>query len=447
MRERYVTADERDQLLRRLTPASPMQTHEVAMLTTDQQLLRVQESVVAMFDGAGSLTRLHGFLLDVTERRLAEAALEQRDAELRQSQKMEAIGRLAGGIAHDFNNLLTAIIGFSELASAETSVPRIHEHLSEIRKATHSASALTRQLLAFSRKQPLAPEIVDLNGVIQRLDKLLRRTIGEDLELRYQLCGRSPAVRVDPGQLEQVLINLTVNARDAMPDGGTLTISTRCFGTRVLLAVSDTGHGIPQDVLPHIFEPFFTTKEQGKGTGLGLATVYGIVTRLGGVIRAKNNPAGGATFTIGLSVVGEHAAEGVEPATSDAQRGSETILLVEDEPSVRVLAERLLTRHGYRVLSATDVEEAVAIAEERSGEIDLLLTDVIMPRLSGPDLAASLTSMLPQLKVLYMSGYADHPRLRSDTTIVVAKPFTSAVLTSAVRAALDATSATIEPVP
>jgi len=433
----YASPEERTALLEQLTPTSPRQTREVGMLTTTRRPLRVQESVVGVFDAGGRLTRVHGFLLDVTDRRLAEAALEQRDADLRQSQKMEAIGRLAGGVAHDFNNLLTAIVGYAELAESETSVERIHEHLGEIKKAGDSATALTKQLLAFSRKQPLSPEIVELNAVILRMEGLLRRTLGEDIDFRFEPCGLNPRLLADRVQLEQVILNLAVNARDAMPDGGTLAISTRCVDAHVLLAVADTGEGIPPEALPHVFEPFFTTKGLGKGTGLGLATVYGIVNRIGGRIHATNNPERGCTFTVALPLTAAPAAE-AEKARGGPAPGSETILLVEDEPTVRNLAQTLLHRHGYHVLAARDVEHALAIASDQTEPIDLLLSDVVMPGMSGPDLAIRLSAVRPTLKVLFMSGYVDHPQLQSGVSgALVTKPFTASTLTDAVRTALD----------
>jgi PAS domain S-box-containing protein len=396
--------------------------------------------------------RLLGIVRDVTDR----VRLED---QLRQAQKMEAVGRLAGGVAHDFNNLLTAISGYSELLLSDLAPgdPR-RADVEEIKKATERAASLTRQLLAFSRRQVLQPRVLDLNVVVAGAEKLLRRLIGEDIRLVTRFEPALGAVRADAGQIEQVVMNLAVNARDAMPGGGTLTVETRNAditvarrteeqapmppGRYVELRVSDTGVGIGAEVKRHIFEPFFTTREKGTGTGLGLATVYGIVKQSGGFIWVDSEPGRGATFTIHLPQV----AQGVETAepgrpvrTSIA--GTETVLLVEDEAAVRTVARESLRIYGYRVLEAPDGEVALRVAADAGAGIDLLLTDVIMPGLSGPALADRLRAERPGIRVLYMSGYTDdalgpHGVLEPGLNYLQ-KPFTPDVLAQKVRQVLD----------
>ncbi|HJU83926.1 MAG TPA: ATP-binding protein [Holophagaceae bacterium] len=342
---------------------------------------------------------------------------EEIEAQLRQTQKLEAIGRLAGGIAHDFNNLLTVIQGCSTLALHQLEEgKRPDAFLQEVQKAADRAAALTRQLLAFSRQQVLSPQVLDLNAVILNVEDLLRRLIGEDVRLELQLGHGLGRIRADAGQMEQVLVNLAVNARDAMPKGGTLHIRTRHAesagegaGRSVQLEVLDTGVGMDEETLAHIFEPFFTTKERGKGTGLGLATVYGIVRQSEGTITVSSEPGLGTLFTILL------------PATSEALSASThdsgpwvppssvgTILLVEDEPAVRELFSEVLQQGGYQVLQAADPLEALELEQQLEGTLALLLTDVVMPHMSGKDLAALLLERRPDLKVLFMSGYTDH---------------------------------------
>jgi PAS domain S-box-containing protein len=396
---------------------------------------------------------------DVTDRKRAEAALRALEEQHRQAQKMEAIGRLASGVAHDFNNLLTAILGSAELLLED--LPADHPgrvEAEETRKAALRAADLTRQLLAFSRQQVLVPQVLDLNAVVTNVDKMLRRVIGEDVELRTVQAPGIDAVRADPGQLEQVLLNLAVNARDAMPRGGELTIETANVdldaayvaehpaatpGRYVTFAVRDTGTGMDAETQARLFEPFFTTKEKGKGTGLGLATVYGIVKQSGGHISVRSEPGQGTTVTVCLPRVEAP----IEPITSPARpsgslRGSETILVVEDQEEVRKLTRRILEARGYRVLVAASGADAVGVAGHAAAPIDLLLTDIIMPGMSGHEVALLLGPTQPNMRVLFVSGYTDesivHPEMLDAGRAFLAKPFTAEALARKVREVLDA---------
>ncbi len=387
---------------------------------------------------------------DVSEKK----SLEE---QLRQSQKMEAVGRLAGGIAHDFNNLLAVIIGYSDLLSE--SLPAEDgqaKKVEEIRKASERAASLIRQLLAFSRKQVLEPRVVDLNALLTDLSKLLHRVIGEDIELITRLDAKLGNVRADPSQLEQVIMNLVVNARDAMPQGGRLALETAnveldnayarahpgiVAGRYVMLAVSDTGVGMDAQTQARIFEPFFTTKERGKGTGLGLATVYGIVEQSGGSIQVQSELRRGSTFKIYLPRVETAVECAAAFDASHPRAGSETILLVEDEDGVRKLARESLGRCGYSVLMARSPAEAFEAVERHSGPIHLLLTDVILPGMSGSEMAARLAVLHPEMKLLYMSGYTDDAVVRhgvpGEKVAFLQKPFTLAGLAAKVREVLD----------
>jgi signal transduction histidine kinase/ActR/RegA family two-component response regulator len=360
-----------------------------------------------------------------------EAKREELETQLRQSQRMEALGRLAGGVAHDFNNLLTIIKGYSDLifASSQPSEPSFR-HGEQIGKAVDRASALTRQLLAFSRMQVLEPKIIDLNALVADMGKMLTRLIREDIEFSFEPSGTLGHVKADPGQIEQVILNLTVNACDAMPRGGVLTIETRnvCLkdgvpqprptvpaGDYVLLTVADTGHGMDAETKARIFEPFFTTKQPGKGTGLGLATVYGVVKQSGGYIWVESTPEQGSTFEVYLPRV-EAQVEESSPADNPAVAvaGRETVLIVEDESAVRELAGEFLQSAGYSVLAAQDTNEALCIAKSSEARIDVLLTDIVMPGMRGPELADKLKRLRPNIKVVYMSGYLDYAEGESE---------------------------------
>ena len=396
---------------------------------------------------------------DISERMQADEAQAQLEVQLLQSQKMEAVGRLAGGIAHDFNNLLTVIIGRAQrvVKSVEPEHPR-YADIELIQKSAYRASALTRQLLAFSRKQVLQPKVLSLNEVVGDLEAMVRRLIREDIELITALEADLGQVKVDPHQMEQVLVNLVVNAVDAMPHGGRLIIETANTeltaayairhvgmepGAFVMLAVSDNGQGMDADTRARIFEPFFTTKEQGKGTGLGLSTVHGVINQSGGHILVYSEPGRGTTFKIYLPRVDAPKRAARRPlAPVDVRRGAETLLVVEDEEDVRGLARDVLVESGYTVLEAATAEDAVRICEDHESPISLLLSDVVMPKVSGPQLAQRLVDLRPELHVLYMSGYTDeaivHHGVLEPGTAFIEKPFTPEDLCEKVRDVLDA---------
>ena len=393
------------------------------------------------------------------ERRVEERTKELRNSEeqLRQSQKMEAIGRLAGGVAHDFNNLLSVILSYGEMMSSE--LPKddaLHGELTEIRKAAQRAADLTRQLLAFSRQQVLAPKVTDLNQTLVSMDKMLTRIIGEHIEVRTLQSQALGMVKVDPGQIEQVIMNLVVNARDAMPKGGTITLETANIeldqsyadehvgvtaGPHVMVAVTDTGVGMDKKTLGRIFEPFFTTKETGKGTGLGLSTVFGIVKQSGGHIWVYSELDHGTTFKIYFPRVNAEQRRASVGQMATTPRGSETILLVEDEDQVRALATKVLQRQGYEVFHAHDAAAAIALAKKHEGRIDLLLTDVVMPKMSGRELVEKLGPTRPDMKVLFMSGYTDdtivHHGVLGAGVAFLQKPITPDTLARKVREVLD----------
>jgi PAS domain S-box-containing protein len=366
------------------------------------------------------------------------------EEQLRQAQKMEAVGRLAGGIAHDFNNLLTAISGYSEFLADGIEDPRLHRHATEIKKAAARAAALTGQLLAFSRRQVLQPRVLDLNAVVSDMDSLLRRLIGEDVELVTMLDPAIGSVQADPTQIEQVIVNLAVNARDAMPNGGALTIETADVETEeaswVELRLTDTGVGMTDDERRQLFEPFFTTKD--GGTGLGLATVYGIVEQSGGMIEVDSAPGMGSSFRIWLPRVAAEAEHEAPPSAEPAPAaGCETILLVEDEGVVRELVAEILESSGYSVLQAADGPSALELLRRHSGRVDLLVTDVVMPGMSGPEVAQAVTAMRPGTQVLYTSGYTDsaigHHGVLEPGIAFLQKPFSADDLTRKVRQLLD----------
>ncbi len=380
------------------------------------------------------------------------------EAQLRQAQKMEAIGRLAGGIAHDFNNLVTVIKGYSEMLQSRLAPnDPMGQPLGEIQKAGERAKTLTRQLLAFSRQQVLAPQVLNLNGVISNTEAMLRRLIGEDVILITHLSPTLGQVKADPGQIEQVLMNLAVNARDAMPQGGTLTLATQTVhldesfcrraldltpGDYVLLTAADTGGGIDAPTQVNMFEPFFTTKAVGKGTGLGLATVHGIVAQSGGHIAVESTVGQGTTFRVYLPLVLEPVHQEQTAARSHVlPQGTETVLVVEDEAAVRALEITILQRCGYRVLEAANGSDALQLAEQEPGPIHLLLSDVVMPHMGGRELAEKLAVVRPACRVLFLSGYIDDTVIHHGVQVAeyafLQKPFTPAALAQKVRCVLE----------
>jgi len=450
LREIQAGPDDPIRLLANLAQTNPV-TVEAQWRAKDGHTITVSQTGRVARDADGNIESFTVIVEDITTRRLLESRL-------RQAQKMEAIGRLAGGVAHDFNNLLTAILGGAELLLEELPADhRAREEGVEIRGAALRAADLTRQLLAFSRQQVLAPRVLNVNDVVAGMEKMLKRLISEDVDFHIALASDIGSVRADPGQLEQVVLNLVVNARDAMPKGGKLTIETgnaeldQGFarehaivdaGSYVLLAVTDTGIGMDADTRARIFEPFFTTKPKGEGTGLGLATVYGIVQQSGGYIWVYSEPGQGTSFKIYLPRVGgapEPAPVATHPPSST--RGDETILLVEDQEEVRRLAQRVLEARGYTVIPAANGEDALRVAQRHAGGIALLLTDVVMPGMSGKDLQYRLEQQRPGVRVLYLSGYTDesvvHHGVLEPGVAFLQKPFTAEVLTRKVREVLD----------
>ena len=419
----------------------------------DGTLYVVEETITLVKDASGATSHFIAIKRDLT-------AEKQLQAQFLQVQKMETVGRLAGGIAHDFNNLLTVINGTADLASARLAEDDpLRADLKDIHEAGERAAALTRQLLAFSRKQIMNPIVLDLRAVVADMRSMLQRLIGEDVELVVVASEGAGRVKADLGQIQQVVLNLAVNARDAMPAGGTLTIEIRDVdvgledvathpasrpGPRVMLAVSDSGVGMDDTTRLRVFEPFFTTKQSGQGTGLGLATVYGIVTQSGGSIRVDSQPDRGTTFTIHLPRLDEALPEGQLEAPSTPVAGTETILVVEDEEALRAVARRMLESAGYTVLLARNGREALQVLDRHDGTVHLVLTDVVMPGISGPELVARLAVLYPEIRVLYTSGYTDDAILRRGITTGVAhfigKPYSLGELPRKVRAVLDKTS-------
>ncbi|MEE9230973.1 MAG: PAS domain S-box protein [Acidobacteriota bacterium] len=436
-----------------MSPAEqpPPSTYFGKKITKKGRIIDVQVAWDYRRDEHGRVAGFTSVITDITGRKRLEE-------QLRQAQKLEAIGRLAGGVAHDFNNMLTAIMGNAELLLSDLHLADLQrKEVQEIRKAARRAASLTQQLLAFSRRQMLTPRVLDLNASVAEMEKMLRRVIGEDVELITELESALGSVKADPGQIGQVIINLALNARDAMPEGGELRIETANAdvdeaaahlqdgmvpGRYVMLVVSDTGRGMDLETREKIFEPFFTTKDTGAGTGLGLSTVYGIVKQSDGFIFVYSEPGHGTTFKIYLPRVDE-ATEPLEPRTAPVKplHGTETVLLVEDEEAVRALARTVLQRNGYRVLEAPGGPDAVEISERHEGPINLLVTDVVMPVMSGRELAERLTMLSPELKVLYISGYAEETVGGGDLlrpgTAFLQKPFTPDVLAHSVRELLD----------
>jgi PAS domain S-box-containing protein len=406
----------------------------------------------------GKTTEVVGALTDVTARRIAELERSRLEDQLRQSQRIEAVGRLAGGVAHDFNNLLGVILGYCELLDKDLDpAHKGRKRLAHIRQAAEKAAGLTARLLAFSRKQVLAPEVLDLNELVAGIEGMLRRVIGEQIELITVLDPQIPRVKVDRGQFEQVIVNMAVNARDAMPKGGRLVVETELVeldslyvslhpgsraGSQVVLAVSDNGEGMTPETRSHIFEPFFTTKEVGKGTGLGLAMVYGVVKQSEGFIAVYSELGRGTTFRIYLEAVREDATcRAVPQLPHPSVGGSEALLLVEDEAPLRAMLRELLEGAGYTVLECETPEEALPRARSFEGRLALVLTDVIMPRLTGPEIVATLSEALPGVKVLFMSGYTDdaiaHFGVLEPGTEFISKPFTGPALLGRIREILD----------
>jgi two-component system cell cycle sensor histidine kinase/response regulator CckA len=433
-------------------------TYEEDIIRPDGTMRRIELTATPQFDESGAFAGTFGVLRDITETRRTEEALRHSEERLAQAQKMEAVGRLAGGIAHDFNNLLTVIRGYADLM--EEGMAEAHPmkaDLKEIKQAADRAAGLTRQLLAFSRKQVLRVSILNLNEVVRGMEKMLPRILGEDIRLVTVLAPDLPTTRADQGQLDQVIMNLAANARDAMPHGGVLTLSTGrrvvgegsdrehpeiLPGEYITLEVSDTGAGIDREVLPRIFEPFFTTKAVGKGTGLGLATVYGIIKQSEGYIYCASEPGSGTTFTIYLPRSRGESIEAKKPAReSGSLKGNETILVVEDEDAILGLILSILGRSGYKATGARNGGQALAAAASRTGPIHLLLTDVVMPQMSGPDLGRKLKEVLPDVRVLYMSGFTDHPAVqqgvRDSLVDMIRKPFTADALLRKIRDVLD----------
>ena len=406
---------------------------------------------VPLYNPAGDIIGLVGISRNITDRKKLEDQLHQ-------AQKMEAIGQLAGGVAHDFNNMLTVIFGYCELVlSMDELEPTIRESVTIINEASERAASLTRQLLAFGRRSILQPEILDLNQIILETSKMLRRVIGEHIELTTILSPQLASIWVDPSQFNQVLINLVVNARDAMPQGGTLTIKTANMdltaddaanlgcqpGRYVMLVLHDTGYGMPADVVTHIFEPFYTTKELGKGTGLGLSIIHGIVQQSGGGIQVESTPGQGTTFTIYFPVMADRPQTIPPIAATGGLHGSETILLVEDDIGVRTMILAGLRQHGYHVLDSSNSKEALVVIATYQGRIDLLLTDIQLPEMGGANLVDTLRIPYPQIKVLFMSGYNDHTvihsRLPTADSAFIQKPFTQHTLIHRIRNLLDPT--------
>lgn len=426
-------------------------TFEMSLIPKDGPKIPTEYSASTLEDKEGNPRYIIVIGRDTTERK-------QFEAQLFQSQKMEAIGQLAGGVAHDFNNLLTSIIGNTTFISMklEKNSP-MQEYTEEIMKASNSAVSLTRQLLAFSRKQIFQSEVLNLNEVVPNIDKMLHRIIGEDIELKTILQPDLGNVETDSGQIEQIVVNLAVNARDAMPNGGKLTIETVNIqmdetykrkhitvkpGPYVMIAISDTGTGMGEEISSRVFEPFFTTKEEGKGTGLGLSTVYGIVKQSDGYIWVYSELGKGTTFKIYLPRVDKKTQEITKIQTSvKSLSGTETVLVVEDDRMVRELAIKILQKYGYKVLEAQDGQAAIEIGKQHEGPIDLMLTDVVMPGMSGRILAVEFENLRPKIKVVYMSGYTDnivvHHGILDREMVFIQKPFTHGALASKVRELLD----------
>jgi PAS domain S-box-containing protein len=429
---------------------------QTVLVTKDEAEIPIDDTAAPIRDAKGQVRGAVLVFRDISERKQAEAALHKAEEQLRQSQKMEAIGRLAGGVAHDINNMMTVVIGYGEILLGQLPPDSpLRENVQVMKEAGDRAAMITRQLLAFSRKQVLMPVVANLNEIVSNMERVLRRVIGEDIEVACHLEPKLGCAKVDLNQMDQVIMNLAINARDAMVQGGKLIMETRNVildeshaqetpelqpGRYVMLAVTDTGCGMDEYTKSRLFEPFFTTKELGKGTGLGLATVYGIVKQSGGYIYAFSEPGHGTTFKVYLPQVSDPASPRPSLEPVESTDGTETVLLVEDDDSVRAVTRSILQRSGYVVLEAADGAEAIQLCAKESRPIHILLTDAIMPNISGRVLAQRVTQCRPGIKVLFMSGHADdqilgHGALTAEKTIQ--KPFTPAELTRRVRQALD----------
>ncbi len=447
-RDLYEDPEERKRLVAVLLEKGSVQAVELNLKTRDGRPLIVLASINTIVDDHGEATAFRGILHDVT-------ATKQLERELRQSQKMEAVGRLAGGVAHDFNNLLTAVIGYADLiAMTLPEGSSLGRHAEEIKAVSKRGAALTHQLLSFGRRQALQPKIVSVNKSVEEMNTLLRRLIPTNVELEVELRASDDFIKADPTQLEQIIINLVINARDAMPDGGVLRISTRSVdgkstadkrlplsgsGPWVQLVVRDTGSGIPEEIQDHIFEPFFSTKADSKGTGLGLSTVYGAVQQNQGSIHLSSRIGRGTTFEIYFPTVDERPeAAGDETAPIADLHGSETILVAEDEPAVRSLLTNLLLQQGYEVLVAENGQEALELARSHAGGVDLLVSDIVMPKLNGIELARTLRKEVPGIRVGLLTGYAQSETvLDTVCDFYLLKPFAPQILAQRVRQVLD----------
>jgi PAS domain S-box-containing protein len=438
----YVSPKDRQQFVRLMTEAGDG-GYETTLVRLDGSAMAVLAYGVGRIDTQGQVVEADGFLIARSDHQHPDAALPEGVAQLRQGQRMEAMGRVAGGMAHDFNNVLTTILGFSELLLQEATLDApARADVEQISRSATSGTSLTRQLLAFGRKQALKPASVNLNQLVTDLAATLHGVIGDGVALTTTVAPESAWVSADRGQLEQVLMNLAVNARDAMPGGGRLDIAVKGGERSVALEVRDTGCGMAADVVSQIFEPFFTTKKAGMGAGLGLAAVYGIVTQSGGSIEVDSEVGRGTVFSICMPRFIPVRSSITPPAAAARARGREIVLVVEDQAAVRSLVKAVLERQGYTVVIAEDGETALGVIERRAPEIDLLLSDVVMPGMNGPDILAKSTALQPNLRVLLMTGYSPSlerqmPGLPAGVG-VLHKPFTPAQLSTMVRDALDA---------
>ena len=458
MNQTYVTPEISTRWRHLIEREGVVRNFEKHLLRRDGSIIWVEENARVVRDEKGRVQHYEGSLQDITDRKQSGKEMQALQEQLRQSQKLGAIGRLAGGIAHDFNNLLTVIKGYSQLSLMDgVEKDALRENAAEIQKATDRAADLTRQLLAFSRRQILDMRILDLNAVIKNLEKILRRIIGEDIDLVTLFAEDLGNVSCDVGHLEQIMIHLLVNARDAMPSGGRLTIQTKNIEPGeahawsqlgivperyVCLTVKDTGTGMTPEVMEHLFEPFYTTKEQGQGTGLGLSMVYGIVHQSGGAISVNSEPGCGTVIAIYFPRA-EVAPEetGKNEREDTLPTGNETVLVVEDEEKVRTLVLTVLRKQGYQVFEAANAKEALSLCQQPGCRPQLMVADLVMPGMSGCDLAQQLAPLCPQMKVLYISGYTENAivrgRVLDQGAEFLQKPFSPAALVHKVRKVLD----------